>query len=62
MLTTGLQTLSGSKIGRRYRLHTFHMKLCNVGLISDFFCVTGLDVYIMGKILKTFVFKVITSN
>ena len=48
-----VQTLSKGKNSRCYRLHTVHMKLCKVGLTPDFFPSTSLDLYIVGKILKT---------
>ena len=48
-----VQTLSKFKNSRCYQLHTVHMKLCEVGLTPDFFPSTSLDLYIVGKILKT---------
>ena len=48
-----VQTLSKCKNSQCYRLHTVHMKLCKVGLTPDFFPSTSLDLYIVGKILKT---------
>ena len=48
-----VQTLSESKNGRCYQLRNVHMKLCEVGLTPDFFSSTSLELYILGKILKT---------
>ena len=53
MPPNGVQTLSDSKIGRCYRLHNVHMKLCGVGLTPEFFSSTSVELYITGKILKT---------
>ena len=54
--------LSSPEIWWRLCLHTFHMKLCSVGLISNFLHVRGIDSYITGKILKTSFIKHMTMK